>query len=179
MGSDAEERISKLEARLQGLEAQVGKLNDLEAIRTLRRHYHECINEGRNAEIINLFAADPEIDFAHLGRGKGKAQVNAFFSGISIPAPGGGQPQLYSFVKQFIHNMVVNVHGDTADGFSYLEAKPIYNDESFLVAGRYDDEYVRENGQWKFKSMKLTAHFMVPLKEGWAQADRIKMGIRA
>jgi hypothetical protein len=45
-----------------------------------------------------------------------------------------------------------------------------------MVAARYDDEYVRQGGQWKFKKMSLTPYFMVPLHEGWAQEDRIKMG---
>ena len=46
---------------------------------------------------------------------------------------------------------------------------------AFLVAARYDDEYVRQNGEWKFKKMTLIPYFMVPLKEGWAQEDRLKM----
>ncbi len=81
-----------------------------------------------------------------------------------------------SFVKQFIHNHVIQVQGDGGTGFAYLEAKPVYNGESFLVAARYDDEYVKQNGQWQFTKMSLTPYFMVPLREGWAQEDRIKMG---
>jgi hypothetical protein len=34
---------------------------------------------------------------------------------------------------------------------------------------------VRQNGEWKFKKMSLVPYFMVPLKEGWAQEDRLKM----
>ena len=30
--------------------------------------------------------------------------------------------------------------------------------------------------QWKFKKLSLTPYFMVPLREGWAQEDHIKMG---
>lgn len=45
-----------------------------------------------------------------------------------------------------------------------------------MMAVRYDDEYVKQNGQWKFSKMSLTPYFMVPLREGWAQEDRIKMG---
>ncbi len=59
---------------------------------------------------------------------------------------------------------------------SYLEATPVHKGESYLVAARFDDEYVKENGRWYFKKVKLTPYFMVPLKEGWAQEDRLKMG---
>jgi hypothetical protein len=97
-------------------------------------------------------------------------------AGRSPQAGGQAGPQGISFVKQFIHNHVIQLRGDRGSGFAYLEAKPIYKGESFLVAARYDDEYVKQNGQWKFKKMSLTPYFMVPLREGWAQEDRIKMG---
>jgi hypothetical protein len=156
-----------LEARVKELEAKVRELSDREVIRELRCHYHEYINEGRAAEIPGLFTEGGELDFAHMGKGKGRAFQKKFFEGLS---------DYLSSVKQFIHNQIIEVHGDTATGISYLEAKPVYKGESFLVAGRYDDEYVRQDGQWKFKKMKFTPYFMVPLKEGWAQEQKIKMG---
>lgn len=168
-----------LEARIQALEAKVRELSDREAIRNLRYRYHECINEGKVAEIPDLFTSDGEMDFGHMGHAKGRAELKAFFDRLVGPAQQ-GKPQeaspAISFVKQFIHNHVIHLQGDSGAGFSYLEAKPIYKGESFLVAARYDDEYVRQNGEWKFKKMSLTPYFMVPLREGWAQKDRIKMG---
>ena len=58
---------------------------------------------------------------------------------------------------------------------SYLEAKPIFNGESFLVAARFDDEYIREGGRWCFRKMTLVPYFMVPLREGWAGDNVIQM----
>jgi hypothetical protein len=147
-----------LEARVRELETTVQQLRDREAIRDLRYRYHEYVNEGKFAEIPGLFAADGELDFAHLGKANGHNEI----------------PRI-TWVKQFIHNHTIELDGDRGRGFSYLEAKPIYNGEAFLVAARYDDEYVRQNGQWKFKKMSLIPYFMVPLKEGWAQEDRLKM----
>jgi len=67
------------------------------------------------------------------------------------------------------------VRGNTGTGLSYLEAKPIFNGESFLVAAKFDDEYVRENGKWKFRKMTLVPYFMVPLREGWHGPNKIQM----
>lgn len=156
-----------LEARVQALEAQVQVLNDREAVRALRYRYHECINEGKLAEITDLFTADGDLDFGYLGKAHGKAELTKFFDGVS---------QILSFVKQFVHNHVVELEGQGGTGFSYLEAKTISKGEPYLVAARYNDEYAKENGQWKFKKMHLTPYFTVPLKEGWAQEDRLKMG---
>lgn len=157
-----------LEKRVQALEARIQELEDHAALQTLRFRYHECVNEKRPEALAELFSSDAEIDFAHLGVTKGKDKILSFFrKGLS---------ELVPFVKQFIHNHIVQVNGDTGTGLSYLFATPVYNGESYLVAARFDDEYVKENGRWYFKKVKLTPYYMVPLKEGWAQEDKIKMG---
>jgi hypothetical protein len=169
---------TKLEDRVLELEAKVAELTDCEAIRALRFRYHECVNEAKMAEIPELFTEDGELEFGHLGRAKGREKINAFFSGLAGDRSSQvGQPRrgLYR-VRQFIHNHVINLHGDRADGFAYLEAKPVYNGESYVVAARYDDQYVKRDGRWKFSKMSLTPYFMVPLKEGWAGDDLLKMG---
>lgn len=68
--------------------------------------------------IPDLFAENGEIDFARLGKAEGKAKVAAFYrQALSDLVP---------FVKQFIHNHVITLNGDTGTGLSYLEAKPIF-----------------------------------------------------
>ena len=169
---------ASLEDRVRELEARVAELNEREAIRALRLRYHECVNEATTGEIPDLFTEDGELEFGHLGHAKGRDQIKAFFSGLRPGRSAAeGQPRrgLYR-VRQFIHNHVINLHGDHADGFAYLEAKPVYNGESYVVAARYDDEYVKRDGQWKFSKMSLKPYFMVPLKEGWAGDDLLKMG---
>lgn len=170
-----------LEVRVRELEAKVRELSDREAIRDLRYRYHEYINDAKFSEIADLFTDDGELFFGHLGNAHGKDEIRRFFSGPrpkTLDAAGGQSPKRPrpTRVRQFIHNHVVEVHGDRATGFSYLEAKPVYKGESYVVAARYDDEYARQGGQWKFKKMALTPYFMVPLKEGWAQDDLLKMG---
>ncbi len=167
-----------LEEKVRALEAKVAELYDREAIRDLRFRYHECINEAQMAAIPDLFTDDGELEFGHLGKAKGRAQINAFFSGLSgdRTAPDGSRRRGLYRVKQFIHNHVLKVHGDRAEGYAYLEAKPVYNGESYVVAARYNDEYVKRDGQWRFSKMSLTPFFMVPLKEGWAGDDLLKMG---
>jgi SnoaL-like domain len=167
-----------LEARIAALESKVRELGDIEAIRDLRFRYHEYVNEAKFTEIAGLFTQDGELLFGHLGNAHGHDEINRFFAGLLVKADGSGQarPPRLSRVRQFIHNHMVEVHGDRAIGFAYLEAKPVYKGESYVVAARYDDEYVRQNGGWKFKKMALTPYFMVPLKEGWAQEDLLKMG---
>jgi hypothetical protein len=165
------------EEKVRELEAKVAVLYDREAIRDLRFRYHECVNEGQMASIPELFTDDGELDFGHLGKAKGREQIKAFFSGLGPDrtTPEGRRRGLYR-VRQFIHNHVLTVDGDRASGYAYLEAKPVYNGESYVVAARYNDEYLKRDGRWRFTKMSLTPFFMVPLKEGWAGDDLLKMG---
>ena len=168
--------MADLEARVKELEAKVQAMADREAIRNLRYSYHECVNEGRFKEIPELFTEDADLDFAHLGKAHGREAIAKFYGGIvgAGPAREANRPRI-TFVKQFIHNHTIDLRGDRGTGVSYLEAKPIYGDEAFLVAARFNDEYAKVNGEWKFKKMALLPYFMVPLKEGWAQEEKIKM----
>jgi len=159
--------MADIEVRIHALEAKVQELQDRNEIQELRFRYHIAVNEKRPEMIPDLFSENGEIDFAHLGKAQGKAGVTAFYhQALSDLVP---------FVKQFIHNHVITLNGDTGTGLSYLEAKPIFNGESFLVAARFDDEYVRENNHWKFHKMTLVPYFMVPLREGWAGPNQIQM----
>jgi hypothetical protein len=159
---------ANLEQRLQELEAKVQELEDRSAIQTLRFRFHECVNEKRPDQIGELFSANAELDYSHLGQVAGREKIIRFFQK--------GLSELVPFVKQYLHNHAVTVHGNTATGLSYLEATPVHKNESYVVAARFDDEYIKEGGRWYFNKVKLTPYFMVPLKEGWAQEDKIKMG---
>lgn len=163
-------RLADIEARLQAVE-------DREAIRTLRCRYHECINEAQLDAIPGLFTQDGVLDFGPLGHGRGRTEIAAFFGAVvgTGGAPGAPEdaPRLYR-VKQFIHNHVVELSGDRATGYAYLFATPVYRGESYVVAARYDDEYVRQAGRWLFRVMRLTPYYLVPLKEGWAGDDLLR-----
>ena len=162
---------ASLEERVRELERRVAIMRDVEAIRDLRRRYHERINEGRYGELVELFASDAQAHFGAFGEARGADGLRKLFS-----------ERLFSdavtFIKQFVHNHTVELDGDLAAGFCYLEAKTVNDGESFFVAGRYDDEYVRTADGWRFSSMRLTPSFAVPVGHGWVDAWVPKPGRR-
>ena len=114
--------MADLEIRVQALEAKVQELQDHNEIQDLRFSYHIAVNEKKPEMIPDLFAETGEIDFRDLGKAQRKGEVAAFYrQALSDLVP---------FVKQFIHNHVITVSGNTGTGLSYLEAKPIFNGES-------------------------------------------------
>ena len=72
-----------LEARIQQLEAKVQELYDREAIRDLRYRYHEYVNEAQFSAIPDLFTEDGVLDFAHLGKAHGRAEIAKFFGALN------------------------------------------------------------------------------------------------
>jgi hypothetical protein len=164
-----------LEARVRELESQVRELNDREALRDLRYRYHVYINEGKLADIVDLFTPDGELEFGPLGKAKGRDGIIGFFKRLGPPAPGTApKGPHFNYVKQYIHNHMVEIQGDRAKGSSYLEARPVINGEAHMVAGRYDDEYAKVGGRWLFTRMNFTVHFIVPFKDGWANDERVR-----
>src|SRR3984893_7155633 len=83
-----------LEARFKELEAKVRELTDREALRDLRYRYHECINEGKFAEIPNLFTADAVLAFGARGKARGREQLIKFFGAMDMTSPEAGKSPL-------------------------------------------------------------------------------------
>src|SRR5277367_3990029 len=71
-----------LEARIKQLESKVQELSDREAIRDLRYRYHEYVNEAQFSAIPDLFTDDGVLDFAHLGKAHGHAEIARFFDAL-------------------------------------------------------------------------------------------------
>ena len=141
------------------LEARVRRLEDIEAVRTLRNRYHACINDGRYAEIAALFTEDAVCELGYLARYEGRVAIDRGFRGM-------GERDRF-FIKQFIHSHDVTIDGDTGTGVSYLDARYGRYGVSYLVTGRYDDIYVRRGGNWLFQAMVAELYYTVPAGVGW------------
>lgn len=151
-------------ADMAQLEARIRRLEDIEALRTLRNQYHAAINDGRYGEIVDLFTVDAVVELGYLARYEGRAAIDRGFRGM-------GERERF-FIKQYIHSHLVDVDGDHGEGKSYLEARYGRFGVSYLVSGRYDDTYVREGGRWLFKSMIAEFYYTVPAGVGWTGDEK-------
>lgn len=147
------------ETELEELRRRVRRLEDIEAIRTLRNQYHSAINDGRYADIAALFTEDAVVELGYLARYEGIAAIDRGFRGM-------GERERF-FIKQFIHSHLVEVDGDRGTGKSYLEARYGRYGVSYLVSGRYDDVYVRSGDRWLFQAMIAEFYYTVPAGVGW------------
>jgi ketosteroid isomerase-like protein len=166
--------VTQTQISLEELLDRVQKLEAVEEIRTLRCRFHRYVNDDEWGRIGELFTEDAYLDYAHLGQVSGRADIHAYFERMPRVLEK-DETAVRTLVRQFLHTHEVRVDGDTATGTSYLEAKTVYHGESFVVCGKFTDSYARRDGEWLFDRIELQMYWMVPLHEGWAQPDRIKM----
>lgn len=142
------------------VEDTVRRLADEEAIRDLARRYAHCVWRKDVGGAIALFTDDGEMDTGDRPPIKGRAALTEAYKAM-ITGP--------DFLP-FVHNHIVELDGEAASGTCYLDLRATVDGKSMIGAGYYDDQYVRVNGEWKFRSRKLTMNFFVPLSEGWTES---------
>lgn len=155
---------------LEALEARIKVLEDIEEIRKLKATYcYLCdagLDDKRNRdELVSHFSESAKVDFG-LGPAsqfEGKEGLKTFFGQVV--------PGTLSFCMHMVHNPIIEVSGDTATGRWYYEAPTTdaSTDRAQWLAGTYEEEYVRENGEWKFAFIRTKWKYISPYDEGWAK----------
>jgi SnoaL-like protein len=153
------------------MESRMREMEDREAIKELRHLYSYHVDQGKMAECAALYSDDAVADFGPLGVFRGRDQVRGFYCEY-LPAN-------FVEMRHYVHNHVIRLAGDRGDGECYFEVKLISREgKGFSIAGRYDDEFVRVGGQWKFKARRVTFDYFLPDGESWAQKTRMKLDAR-
>jgi ketosteroid isomerase-like protein len=143
------------------LEAVVRELADAEAIRDLARRYAHCVWQKDASGAIDLFTEDGEMDTGDRPPIRGRQALLESYRDML------GESEL----QPFVHNHLIDLHGESATGICYLDLRATVEGESMIGAGYYHDRYARVGGEWKFRSRKLTMCYFVPLSEGWVNPD--------
>ena len=165
---------------IQDLERRLQTLEDIDAIKNLKARYCALCDAGFDADgLAGLFTEDAVWEGGSFGHYEGREAIRKFYRGI---------PQQLSFAAHFVMNSQVEVSGDRAVGrwkllepctfsgtykLSGLSARvaPIvqYDPISHAVWGAadYEDEFIKVNGEWKFKKVTLVPVFYTPYEDGW------------
>lgn len=144
---------------LQEMQAQLQRLNDLEAIRALRHRYAYLANviDGQlgDAEAFSaLFCADGVLDFG-MGQARGREEITAMLRAAAVD---------WQCAMHYMLNPLIELHGDEATGrvaglFAFTTlARP----EPIWMSNLYEDRYVRVAGEWKFAAVRVIPTFADP-----------------
>ena len=169
---------NEMENRIKELEDQVRALRtllDIEEIKKLQAAYSYYLEHWMAQEIIDLFA-DGEgvvLDFPwYEGIYFGKAGVRKYYEGRFKP-----QPELFHQIMPIAPIIDVSPDGKTARGRWYgygaIASPRGKGVGQSIVNGIYENEYVKENGKWKFKRVKWLLNYMAKPGQGWVAPERL------
>jgi hypothetical protein len=145
--------------------ARLQRLEDIESIKQLKARYCVLCDDNYNPQgIASLFTEDGVWDGGNLGKAEGHGAIVKFFERA---------PSAFSFAIHHVMNPIIEIDGDSAVGRWYL-LQPLIRksragEEAMWLAGRYEDEYVRVGGEWKFKRLKFITRLLAWYEKGWAK----------
>ncbi len=151
------------------LDERIQRLEDIEALKVLKSRYAEYCDEDYNPDLLEpLFTQDAIWDGGVLGRYTGRDTIKAFFAGASKAMP---------FAIHHVTNPIIEIDGNRATGRWHLWQPCVHaaGNTALWIAGRYQDEYRREDGEWRFAKVTFRPNMMSPYAAGWSQARMIQV----
>jgi len=157
------------------MEARLRRLEDIHEINNLQGRYNHYLSMLMFDKIIDQFAKkDPNIkvEIADSGVYEGIEGVKRLFRTFGSRLFGRkGASALMMVMTPVIE---LSRDGNTAKGmwhsFGCYTTVP---EETGIVAawvqGKYDNEFVKEEGKWKFRSLRWYVNFRTPYDQGWVK----------
>ena len=131
------------------LEKRLTRIEDIEAIKQLKARYCEICDDAHNPNRITaLFAEDAIWESPDFGKAQGHGAIRDLFTKFQ---------QMFSFSQHNITNPIIEVDGNRATGIWYIMGPWTFTEtnEEKWMALRYDDDYVKVNGQWKYQHLRV------------------------
>lgn len=148
---------------VDNLEKRVQLIEDVEAIKKLKHQYCHYCDANYDADgIAALYTQDAIWEGTGIGKFEGREAIRTFFKGAS---------KSFKFAVHNVMNPIIDVQGDRATGEWYFMGpfKFRAGPQARWLALQYKDDYVKVNGQWKYKHLRVNLRLSVPYEEGWAK----------
>jgi SnoaL-like domain len=145
------------------LEKRITILEDIEAIKKLKARYCAICDDDHNPEkITTLFAPDGIWEGAGVGVHQGHDAIRKLFQDFQ---------RRISFSQHNVMNPDIVVDGDRAKGIWYFLGPFTMRtgNRALWLAARYEDDYVKLNGEWKFQHLRAIGTMSAPYEKGWTK----------
>jgi hypothetical protein len=167
---------AQVRAEAAALTHRVEVLEGNRAIRNLQRAFGFYIDRGLWRDAATLFAADGTIELGMDGVYQGPDRIEEYLRRLHARnTPEGQEGLIYGQLNEWVTLQPAIVVADDA-----LSATARWRDLGMLGQyhqhaewrdGIYENQYVREGGVWKIKSLHLYVNFVAPYAQGWARLE--------
>jgi cell fate (sporulation/competence/biofilm development) regulator YmcA (YheA/YmcA/DUF963 family) len=165
------------------LEARLRRVEDTEAIKKLQRAYCYYLEHWQEEEIISLWSHSSEVsvELNETGLYQGWEAVKKSFSfPIHYTAFNGEKtapPEFLHLIMPLAGIVDVDPDSKTAKARWYsLFHGALYRGgklRAIIGAGIWENEYIKEDGIWKFKKLFFNNIFSSPYEDGWVKTPYI------
>ena len=140
------------------LQRQLTVLQDIEAIKRLKAEYCDICDDGHNQDrITSIFAEDGAWEGVGVAYAKGHAELRGLFKNFE---------ERISFSQHNVFNPRIEVNGNEARGHWYFLGAFTFRDKRQLwLAARYEEDYVKVGGEWKFRHLRAFGRMAAPYEE--------------
>jgi hypothetical protein len=146
---------------------QVSVLQSIEAIKKLKAEYCAICDDKHNQDrIVTIFDGDGIWEGKGAGYAKGHAELRKLFKNFA---------DRISFSQHNVFNPRIDVNGAEAHGIWKFLGPFTFRkgNRQLWLAARYEDDYVKINGAWKFKHLRVIGRMSAPYEEGWAPRSKV------
>jgi hypothetical protein len=176
--------IQPLLDRLESVERELGLLKDQQAVRKLQFAYGYYMDKGHYDQVVDLFASNGELHFMG-GIFRGNEGLRRLYCGrLRTNFTEGRNGPVYGLLADHMQLQdIVDVapDGTTAkgrfrafmQGGSHVTRK---NRNELLPlqwweAGVYENDYVKEDGIWKIRTLDYHMFWQADYEKGWAHSE--------
>lgn len=149
---------------LDELAQRITRLEDIEAIKQLKARYCSICDDDHNPErITSVFSEDAIWEGKGIGRAEGHAAIRELFVGFQ---------KSISYSQHMVMNPIIDVNGERANAVWYFFGPFTMRDgnQAKWLTARYHEDYVKVNGEWKIKHLRVKGPAMsADYEKGWAR----------
>jgi len=146
------------------IEARIRRLEDIEEIKQLQAKYAYFIDMLQPEEVVKLMVKDVKAEYGLWGSYQGTDGFLTFLKNIIPVSP---------MMRHEIFMPLIEVKGDKAKGTWYLfgpfTALRPEGKVAVWIQGKYENEYVKVDGEWKFSHIRFTPSLYSPYEDGWVK----------
>jgi hypothetical protein len=162
-------RLARVADRIASIDAQTVRVSDYNQLRNLQNIFGYYYDEALWDQVVDLFADDASVEIGQHGVYSGKDSIRRYFYGLT----GGRQGLVRGELN--IQGQLSPVITLTPDGMSanarwrVLVQDGIFEKSANWGSGVYENEYVKQDGQWKIRRLHLFVRFYAPYEGGWTR----------